>query len=76
VKEVSELYVRQLVEAREQAVEARRTLVAALAEPYERGHTEQLREEFIKLQEAIEAIDRALADEHRIAGKSDPMTLG
>jgi hypothetical protein len=42
-----------------------------LAKPYERGETERMRTMFIELQSTIEAIDRAIVDEHKIEDKPD-----
>jgi hypothetical protein len=46
-----------------------------LAEKYNRGDTENTREAFIKIQDAIEAIERAVWHERYIAGqKSEPFS--
>jgi len=53
----------------------RRDIAEALAEKYNRGHTENMREAFIKIQDAIEAIERAVWHERYIAGqKSEPFS--
>jgi hypothetical protein len=54
-------HAKQLSAARDRLVA--RELAAALAGPYKRGHTENMRECFITIQAAIEAIDRAARDE-------------
>jgi hypothetical protein len=45
----------------------RRALADALASDYKGGHTERMRDNFIIAQNAIEAIDRAMAHEALIA---------
>ena len=50
-----------------QAVKARREVAVTLTENFRRGHTEDVRDLFIRLQDTIEAIDRAILDEERIA---------
>ena len=59
-------HVQALVAARERELEHRRDVAKVLAEKYNRGHTEKW-ELFINIQSTIEAIDRALADEERLA---------
>ena len=54
-------HVRKLIEARHRQVEQRRTI--ALAQPYERGETEGVRQAFIIIQSTIEAIERAIEHE-------------
>ena len=54
-------YVQKLIAARDREVTHRRELVGALAEKQNRGDTENMREAFIKIQEVIEAIERAWA---------------
>jgi hypothetical protein len=44
-------------------VKARRELAEALAAPYNRGHTENMRDAFVKVQATIEAIERAMKHE-------------
>ncbi len=51
-----------LIAARGAALKARRDIAEALGVAYKRGHTEA-RDAFIDIQELIEAIDRAIADE-------------
>ena len=60
-------HVKALVAARLKAVAERRLTAEALKTDYRRGHTEDTLEKFVKLQETIEAIDRAIADEERMA---------
>src|SRR5204862_3900165 len=50
-------HIRKLVKARDRQVEQRRTIADALAQPYERGETERVRQAFI-IQSTIEAIER------------------
>ena len=56
-------HVRKLIEARHRQVEQRRTIADALAQPYERGETEGVRQAFIIIQSTIEAIERAIEHE-------------
>ena len=60
-------YVKNLSAAREGLIAERRALAGELAKPYERIKTSESREKFIAIQKVIESIDRALADETRIA---------
>jgi hypothetical protein len=60
---MAEEHVKQLNAARERLVADRRNLAVALAEPYKKGHSENMRDAFIAVQATIEAIDRALVDE-------------
>lgn len=60
-------HVQALVSARAKAVAERRRVVEALTADHKRGHTEETLETFVKLQDTIEAIDRAVADEERMA---------
>ena len=43
-------HVRKLIEARDHQIEQRRTIADALAQPYERGETEGVRQAFIIIQ--------------------------
>jgi hypothetical protein len=54
-------HIKTLLNARERLVAERRALAGTLAKEYERGHT--LEEHFIAVQNTIDAIDRAIADE-------------
>ena len=56
-------HIRKLIEARHRQVEQRRTIADALAQPYERGETEGVRQAFIIIQSTIEAIERAMEHE-------------
>jgi hypothetical protein len=56
-------HIGSLDAAREQLVKQRRQLVEELAKPWVRGKTDDFRESFVKVQQAIAAIDEALKDE-------------
>jgi hypothetical protein len=56
-------HVKKLIAARERMIQDRRNLADALASEYKGGHTERMRDGFIVTQNAIEAIDRAIAHE-------------
>ena len=56
-------HFQDLQRLREQSVAHRRSLVSELANPNERGGAQDSRDLFLKLQETIEAIDRAMKDE-------------
>jgi hypothetical protein len=58
-------HFQDLQRLREQSVAQRRSLVNDLANPNERGGAQDVRDLFLKLQETIEAIDRAMEDEAR-----------
>jgi hypothetical protein len=60
---MSEEHTGNLKKARAQLIEQRRAFVQVLAGPYDRGKTEQARENFLVVQAAIEAMDRAIEDE-------------
>ena len=60
---MSDEHLDNLRQARAQLIEQRRVFVRVLAGPYDRGKTEQAREGFMETQAAIEAMDRAIADE-------------
>ena len=62
-------HVKALVAARLKTVAERRLIAEALKADYRRGHTEETLETFVKLQDTIEAIDRAIADEVQIASR-------
>ena len=63
------------IAARDREVTHRRDMAGHLAEKYSRGDTENMREAFIKIQDAIEAIERAIWHERYIAGpKSEPFS--
>ena len=68
-------YVRKLIAARDREVTHRRDIVEALAKKHNRGDTENMREAFIKIQDVIEAIERAVWHEKYIADqKSEPFS--
>jgi hypothetical protein len=68
-------YVEKLIAARDREVAHRRDVAKLLAGKYNRGDTENTREYFIKIQEAIEAIERAVWHERYIADpKSEPFS--
>jgi hypothetical protein len=53
-------YVQKLIAARDREVTHRRDIAEALAEKHNHGDTESMREAFIKIQDVIEAIERAV----------------
>ena len=64
-------YVQKLIAARDREVAHRRDVARTLAEKQNRGDTEN----FIKIQDVIEAIERAVWHERYIAGqKSEPFS--
>jgi hypothetical protein len=72
--------IRTLVAAADKLVEERRALVIAIALGYRRrrsddGHTNDMREVFISIQNTLEAIDRAIAHEKLIASKQSHSTV-
>ncbi len=68
-------HVKRLIAARDREVAHRRDIAERLAEKHDRGDTENMREAFIKVQDAIEAIERAVWHERHIAGqKSEPFS--
>jgi predicted ATP-binding protein involved in virulence len=60
-------HVQRLIAARDREVAYLRDLAERLAEKHDRGDTENMREAFIKIQDAIEAIERAVWHERYIA---------
>ena len=69
-------HLKKLAAARERMIHDRRALADALASDYKGGHTEQMGDNFIIAQNAIEAIDRAMAHEALIAReRPDPSWL-
>ena len=60
-----------LGKAREKLLAERRELAADLTKPYQRGDSEK-RERFMVVQSVIEAVDRATADEERLARGESP----
>ena len=68
-------YVQKLIAARDREVAHRRHVAETLAEKHNRGDTENARDAFIKLQDPIEAIERAVWHERYIAGqKPEPFS--
>ena len=68
-------YVQKLIAARDREVAHRRDIVEVLAEKHNRGDMENMGEAFIKIQDVIEAIERAVWHERYIAGqKSEPFS--
>ena len=68
-------YIQKLIAARDRQVTHRRDIAKALAEQQNRGDTENLIDAFIKIQGAIEAIERAIWHERYIADpKSEPFS--
>ena len=63
-------YVQKLIAARDREVTHRRDMAEALAEKHDRGDTENMREAFIKIQDVIEAIERAVWHERNWARHS------
>jgi len=51
--------------ARARMVEQRHELAGALSEPFQRPRTIEMRDEFVRVQACIDAIDRAIKDEER-----------
>jgi hypothetical protein len=62
-------HIRTLIAARAREIEQRRNAAKTLAQQYVRGNTEYLRENFVKIQDTIEAINRAIADEEVIESR-------
>ena len=60
-------YVQKLIAARDREVTHRRDIAEALAEKHNRGDTENMREAYVKIQDVIEAIERAVWHERYIA---------
>jgi hypothetical protein len=60
-------HVKVLQTGREQMVKARRDLAMVLAEPYDPRKTPQSRTTLIEVQNVIDQIDKAIADEWKIA---------
>ena len=68
-------YVQKLIAARDREVAHRRDIVEVLAEKHNRGDRENMGEALIKIQDVIEAIERAVWHERYIAGqKSEPFS--
>jgi hypothetical protein len=71
---MSEDYVQKLMQARDREVAQRRKVADSLAGEYRRGHTEDISEAFINIQNAIEAIERAIEHERALAGPHIPQS--
>ena len=73
-------HIRILIAARGREIEQRRNAAKTLAQQYVRGDTEYLRENFVKIQDTIEALNRAIADEEVIESReprsSSPAPIG
>jgi len=68
-------YVQKLIAARDREVTHRRDIAEALAEKHNHGDAENMREAFIKTQDVIEAIERAVWHERYIVDpKSEPFS--
>jgi hypothetical protein len=59
-------HIKNLTAARDREVLHRREVAGALAQKYDRAHTEIT---FISIQNTIDAIDRAIADERLISSR-------
>ena len=62
-------HVDELQRARDRELAQRREVAKALAQHYEGGRAEEMRDDFIKIQATIEAIERAIAHEEYITSK-------
>jgi hypothetical protein len=60
-------HITNLIAARDKEVADRCDVASALAAAHQRGHPDDLREAIVRIQSAIEAIDRAFADERQLA---------
>jgi hypothetical protein len=60
-------YVKTLQQAREQMVKARREAAEVLSKPFDRQTTPRSQTIFIEAQNTIEQIDKAIAEEYRLA---------
>ena len=60
-------HITNLIAARDKQVADRRDVAGALAAKHRRGHPDDLRESVVRIQNAIEAIDRAISDERQLA---------
>jgi hypothetical protein len=68
-------HVQKLIAARDREVTHRLDIAKTLAEKHDRGDTENRREAFIKVQDVIEAIERAIWHERYIADpKAEPFS--
>ena len=69
-------HLKKLTDARDRVVAERSQISDALAQEYKHGHSVEMRERFISIQSTIEAIDRAIADERRIASGDNSGAAG
>ncbi|MGA2312086.1 MAG: hypothetical protein ABSF87_06935 [Xanthobacteraceae bacterium] len=69
-------HLKKLTDARDRVVAERRQISDALAQEYKHGHSVEMRERFISIQNTIEAIDRAIADERRITSGDNSVPPG
>ena len=60
-------HVETLQKAREQMLTARRELADGLSKPFDRNKTHGFREDFVEIQNVIDQIDKAIADERKLA---------
>jgi hypothetical protein len=68
-------HVQRLIAARDREVAHRRDIAEVLAGKHNRGDMENIGEAFLKIQDVIEAIERAVWHERYIAGqKSEPFS--
>jgi hypothetical protein len=68
-------HVQKLLAARDREVAHRGDVAEVLVEKHNRGDTENMREAFIKIQDVIEAIERAVWHERYIANpRSEPFS--
>jgi hypothetical protein len=68
-------YRRQLVAARDKLVDERRDMAVVLSNPDKRGKTERVRVAFKSIQGSIEALERAIVHEQKLAGTLQPPTV-
>jgi len=69
-------HLKKLTDARDRVVAERSQISDALAQEYKHGHSVEMRERFISIQNTIEAIDRAIADERRITSGDNSVPPG
>ena len=62
-------HIDELHRARDRELAQRREVAKALAQQYEGVRAEEMRDDFIKIQATIEAIERAMAHEEYICSK-------
>ena len=68
-------HVKMLTVARSRLVSQRHHVVGEIAEDSRRGFNDNLCDALILIQSAIEAVDRAIADEALIAAASDKLRI-